>query len=79
MIGGLYVITVCTIVMSSIYPVLTVCQVCALYVLSHLFFTNLYKVCPIITISVFEMSKVRLSEVNFLSFKDLYVSVRTRI
>lgn len=40
MIGGLYVITDCIIVRASVYPVLTVCQVCALYVLSHLFFAT---------------------------------------
>lgn len=34
---------------------------------------HLYKVGPVIIISVLEMRKVRLSEVNFLSSKDLYV------
>lgn len=41
MVAGLFVITVCVIVVASIYPGLTVCQVCALYVLSYLFFTSL--------------------------------------
>ena len=39
-IGDLYVITACITVMASVYPVLTVCQVCALYVFSHLFFAT---------------------------------------
>lgn len=39
---------------------------------------QLYEVGPVI-ISVLEMKKVRLSEVNFLSSKDSYVSDETRI
>lgn len=40
MVASIYLITVWVIVMACIYSVLTVGQVCELYVLSHLFFST---------------------------------------